>query len=337
MAVLVFNRVQILNIPGMKRKFIVIIVLLSIFSAITFGQVTEAEKNLRTLSADTTQGWKKGGVFAVNLAQTSLTNWAAGGQNSVAVNGMFAVFANLKRDKSRWDNSLDLGYGLLKQGKSTSFRKTDDRFDFLSKYGREAFKNVYYAALLNFKTQMTPGYNYIDATTKNKISNLFAPAYLLFAIGLDYKPNAYFSAFIAPLTCKFTFVTDPDLYLLPDGAFGVAHGEKSLTEFGGYLRAIYTKNDFKNEFMKNVSFTTKIDLFSNYLKNPQNIVVNWENLIAMKVNKFISVSFITDLIYDDKIKVPFDKNDNGTIEAGESVGSKIQFKEILGVGFSYKF
>jgi hypothetical protein len=57
----------------------------------------------------------------------------------------------------------------------------------------------------------------------------------------------------------------------------------------------------------------------------------------MKVNKYLSVNFNTVLMYDDNIKVPFDKNDNGTIETGESIGSKIQFKEILGVGFSYKF
>ena len=226
-----------------------------------------------------------------------------------------------------------MGYGILKQGKGISPHKTDDKIDFLSKYGREAFKNVFYAALLNFKTQMAPGYNYPNDSVK--ISNLFAPAYLLFALGLDYKPNAYFSAFIAPLTAKFTFVTNRALS--DSGAFGVNPGEKSLSEFGGYIRVIYSKNDFKGDFMKNVSFTTKIDLFSNYLKNPQNIVVNWENLIAMKVNKYISASLITDLIYDDKIKVPFDKNGDGTIAAGEVVGSKVQFKEIFGVGFSYKF
>ncbi len=100
----------------MKNKFIAATLLLSITCAYSLGQVTEGEKNLRTQSADTTMGWKKGGVFAVNLAQTSLTNWAAGGQNSVAVNGIFAVFANLKQGKSVWDNSLDLGYGLMKQG-----------------------------------------------------------------------------------------------------------------------------------------------------------------------------------------------------------------------------
>ena len=317
----------------MKKKAIAAVLLLSIISMFSYGQVTEVEKNLRTVSSDTTLGWKKGGLFSANLAQTSLTNWAAGGQKSFAINGIFALFANLKQGKSVWDNSLDLGYGIMKQG-DAGYRKTDDKIDILSKYGREAFKNVYYAALLNFKTQMTPGWNY-DTEPKSKISDLFAPAYLLAAVGLDYKPNAYFSAFIAPLTGKFTFVNDDSLSAA--GAFGVTPGEKIKSEIGGYIRSIFTKNDFKGEFMKNISFTTKLDLFSNYAHNPQNIDVNWENLIGMKVNKFISVSFNTVLIYDDDIKVPFDLNGNNEIEAGESVGSKVQFKEILGVGLSYKF
>ena len=317
----------------MKMKLFTTILLLLWAFGITSGQVTEAEKTLRTVTADTTVGWKKGAVFSVNLAQTSLTNWVAGGQNSLAVNGLFSGYANYKKGKSVWDNSLDLGYGLLKQGKDEDFRKTDDKIDFLSKYGQEAFKNFYYAALFNFKTQMTPGYNYPDVT--NKISDLFSPAYLLLALGLDFKPNANFSAFIAPVTAKFTFVTDQALS--DAGAFGVKPGEKTKSEVGGYLRAIYTRNDFENELLKNISFTTKIDLFSNYADNPQNIDVSWETLIAMKVNKFISVNFNTHLLYDDNIKVPFDKNDNGTIEAGEAIGSKIQFKEIFGVGFSYKF
>jgi hypothetical protein len=316
----------------MKTKFIVCSLLFLGFSMSTFSQVTDAEKKLRTVTADTIQGWKTGGLFNINLAQTSLSNWAAGGQNSFAVNGLFSVFANLKKGKSRWDNSLDVGYGLLKQGKE-SFRKTDDKFDFLSKYGREAFKDFYYAALLNLKTQMAPGYNYPDDSTQ--ISNWFAPGYVLLAIGMDYKPNAYFSAFISPLTSKFTFVNDRTLSNA--GAFGVTPGKKSLSEMGGYLRLIYSKSDFKKEFLKSVSFTTKVDLFTNYLKNPQNIVVNWENLIGFKVNKYINVSITTDLIYDDKIMIPFDKNGDGTIAAGEAVGSKVQFKEILGVGFAYKF
>ena len=254
----------------MRLKLFSLILIFSIICPLITGQVTDAEKKLRTLNADTIMGWKKGGVLGLNLAQTSLTNWAAGGQNSLAVNGYFSVFANYKQDKSSWDNSLDLGYGLLKQGNDDYFTKTDDKIDFLSKYGREAFKNFNYAALLNFKTQMSPGYKYPD--TENKISDLFAPAYLLLAAGLDYKPNDHFSAFISPLTAKFTFVTDTDLS--DDGAFGVTPGETVRGEIGGYLRTIYTRGDFKGEFLKNVAFTTKLDLFSNYADKPQNIDVS---------------------------------------------------------------
>jgi hypothetical protein len=317
----------------MKIKSYSIIFLFIMFFSATYGQITDAEKKVRAVNTDTVMGWKEGGVFAINLAQTSLTNWAAGGQNSLSVNGIFSSFANYKQGKSSWDNSLDLGYGLLKQGKNADFMKTDDKIDLTSKYGRKAFKNFNYAAFLNFKTQMSPGYKYPD--TQNKISDLCAPAYLLLALGLDYKPSQYFSAFIAPLTAKFTFVRDQAL--ADAGAFGVTPGKNSRGEIGGYLRAIYTKGDFKDEFLKNVSFTTKLDLFSNYRKNPQNIDVSWETLIALKVNKYISVNFNTVLIYDDNIKVPVDRNGNGIFESTEAPGPRTQFKEILGVGFSYKF
>lgn len=315
----------------MKTKILSAIVVFAFLTQILSAQVTDVEKTLRTQKADTTQGWKKGGIFNINMAQTSLKNWAAGGQNSVAVGGIFSGYANLVKGKAQWDNTLDVGYGLLKQGKE-DFRKTDDKFDFSSKYGQEAFKNFYYSALLNFKTQMSPGYN---LPSKKTISDFFSPAYLTIALGLDYKPNPHFSAFVAPVTGKFTFVMNDSLS--NEGAFGVTPGSTTKSEFGGYVRAIYTKNDFKSEFLKNVSFTTKLDLFSNYLDNPQNIDVNWEVLLALKVNKFLTVNINTLLVYDDNIKVPWDVNKDTVIDAGEGVASKIQFKEILGVGLSFKF
>jgi hypothetical protein len=316
----------------MKTKILTAIVILLCLNQIASGQVTEAEKALRTQKADSTQGWKKGGSFTVNMAQTSLTNWAAGGQNSLAFGGLFNGFANLVKGKSQWDNTLDVGYGLLKQGKDEDFRKTDDKFDFSSKYGKEAFKNFYYSGLLNFRTQMSAGYN---LPSKKTISDFLSPGYLTLALGLDYKPNAHFSAFIAPLTGKFTFVMNDSLS--NEGAFGVTPGSTTKSEFGGYIRTTYTKDDFKGEFLKNIAFTTKLDLFSNYLDNPQNIDVNWEVLIALNVNKFITVNINTLLIYDDNIKVPYDVDGDNLIADGEGVASKIQFKEILGIGLSFKF
>lgn len=314
----------------MKKQITTLLLLFTVCLTIN-GQVTDKEKVLRTQVADTLQGWKTGGDLILNLAQTSLTNWASGGENSVAVNGLVNIFANYKKDKTAWDNTLNIGYGLLRQGEETGFKKTDDKFDFLSKYGRKVTESLYYAALINFRTQLTEGKNY-TTNPHTKISNRFAPAYLTIAIGMDYKPNSYFSAFVAPVTGKMTFVTDADLSAA--GAFGVTPGEKSKSEFGGYIRVIYSKNDFSGEFMKNIGFTTKIDLFSNYLDKPQNIDVNWETLLTMKVNKYISMSLNTNLIYDDDINIAKDTDNDGLIDEN---GPRIQFKEIFGVGFSYKF
>ena len=303
------------------------------------GQPTDAEKSLRTQNTDSITGWKKGGIFGFNISQASFTNWAAGGQNSIAINSLLNVFINYKNDVSAWDNALGMGYGLLQQGRNGKMIKTDDKIDLSSKYGRKASASWYYAALLNLKTQMAPGYNYPNDTVK--ISSLFAPAYVIAALGFDYKPNDHFSGFISPVTSKNTFVNDP--VLADGGAFGVekatysstgalmTHGKKFRTEFGGYVKMAYQTTFFDD---KSVSLLTKLELFSNYLKNPQNVDVNWETVIGLKVNKYISASIATNLIYDDDIKISVDKNHDGIVDA---VGPRGQFKEVIAVGLSLKF
>jgi len=303
----------------MKTSNITLLFVILTFPIYSFSQVTEAEKHIKTVETDTIAGWKTGIVTGINLAQTALVNWSAGGESSVAFNGMVSVFANYKDTTSEWINTLDIGYGMLQQGANGKFIKTDDRFDLLSKYGVKAFSNFNYALLVNFKTQFAPGYNYPNDSVK--ISNLFAPAYLLAAIGLNYVPSSYFNAFLAPFTGKMTIVNDNALSA--SGAYGVTPGKKLKGEFGGYARIVYTRSDFKSEILKNVAFTSKLDLFSNYLKDPQNIVFNWENQLAMKVNKYISVNINTHLMYDANIKVNGEK-------------AKLQFKEILGVGIFLK-
>jgi len=266
----------------MKKLLLIYFILLS---GIIFGQVTDAEKLLRTQRNDTINNWKTGGVTALNFSQTSLTNWAAGGQSSLAGSTMINLFAYYNKGKSRWDNTLDFGYGLLKQADKKRAWKTDDKIELLLKYGQKAFDSWYYAVLLNFKTQMSPGYNYPNDSVK--ISSFFAPAYLIGAVGIDYKPNDNFNIFITPVTERFTFVYDQEL--ANSGAFGVdpavydstgkilKNGKNLRTEFGGYLRMLYKQN-----LMENISFQIKLDLFSNYLKNAQNVDVNWENLIRLK-------------------------------------------------------
>jgi hypothetical protein len=211
--------------------------------------------------------------------------------------------------------------------------------DLTSKYGRKASDKWYYATLVNFKTQMTAGYNYPNVT--NKISDWLAPAYVLAAIGMDYKPNDKLTAFVAPITSKNTIVNDETL--ANAGSFGVqaatynaegkiiTAGKKSRSEVGGYIRAVYQRTFFND---KSVSVTSKLDLFSNYKVNPQNIDVSWETIIGLKVNKWITTTITTHLIYDDDIKIAIDNNGDGVIDAA---GPRAQFKEVIGVGLNVKF
>ncbi len=309
------------------KKIILLLGLLFLVQITTTSQVTDGEAKLKKLETDTIASWKKGGISNLNLAQTSLVNWAAGGNNSVAVNGLLSLFGTYTDEVNVWENTLDLGYGLLKQT-GYGLMKTDDRIDFTSKYGRKAFKDFYYAGLVNFRTQFSPGYNYPNDSVK--ISDFLAPGYLLTAVGLNYIPNPYFNAFFSPLTSKLTFVNDE--FLSNQGAFGVEPGKLLKSELGGYIRLGFAKNDFNEGVFKNISIASKLDLFSNYLKNPQYIDVNWENIIGMKVNEFITVSLNTHLIYDYDIK--FDSDGDGDL-TGER--ARIQFKEILGIGLMYKF
>jgi hypothetical protein len=291
----------------------------------TFSQVVEAEETLRKQKTDTTLGWRKGAIINVGIAQVSLTNWVAGGQSSIATNALVSLFANKRIKKGLWENQLDMGYGILKQGEVNSLRKTDDRIELVSKYGQKINNEWYYAALFNFKTQFTDGFNYPDIS--NPISRLMAPGYMLFALGIEHRPSDKFNMFLAPLTSKNTFVLDETLSNI--GSFGVAQGEKFRTEFGGYLRINY-----KTKIMENVGLQTRIDLFSNYLNNPQNIDVNWETLIDLKVNKYISATIGTHIIYDDDIMIAVDRDKDGVLDG---VGPRVQFKQLLNVGFSYKF
>lgn len=274
--------------------------------------------------------WKFGGSTGLNFSQVYLSNWASGGQSSVSATGLVSLFGNYRKGKSTWDNTLDLAYGVLRQGDAGQMIKTDDKIDFSSKYGREASSTWFYSGLLNFRTQFAPGYPIVNGAENKSVllSEFLAPGYLLAAIGMDYKPSDKFTAFISPVTVKSTIVMNDSLSAA--GAFGVEKGENIRNEIGGYVKLM-----FKTKVVENVDFQTKIDLFSNYMNNPGNIDINWESLITMKVNKFLSATIATQLLYDDDINILVPNDPLDTTD--DEFGPRVQFKEVLSLGLSYKF
>jgi hypothetical protein len=257
--------------------------------------------------------WTNGGMFSVNFNQISFVNWSAGGLNSVSGIAKAQYFANYKKANVSWDNILDLGYGLSKvQG--FVVQKNEDIIGLQSKLGIKASKEWYYSGLLNFKSQFAPGYS--DKENTKLISNFLAPAYLFLSFGMDYKPSDKFSLMLSPITGKVTIVTDKNLRQ----DYGVDSLKTFRPEFGAYL-----KTALNTEIVKNVSLLSELGLFTNYLNHPEKIDVDWKLGINMKVNEFISSQISTNLVYDYDIKDPVDGK------------AKVQFKELFGVGFSFKF
>jgi hypothetical protein len=215
---------------------------------------------------------------------------------------------------------LGLAYGQSKVGEQ-EFRKNEDKIDFLSNYGLKAAEKWYYSANFNFKSQFADGYNFHEDTIpKEKISGFMAPGYISLGLGMEYRPYEFMSFYLSPATVRWIIVNDTTL--ANAGAFGVDPGEKVRNEFGAYFRFLFVK-----DIWKNVNLSTKLELFSNYLENPQNIDINWDTMIGLKVNDWISASFGLNMIYDDNTPIT-DKDGN--------TGPRTQIKELFSVGVTYK-
>lgn len=269
-----------------------------------------------TMPRDTVKYWKTGGLFTLNLSQIAFSNWSSGGQNSVAANMLLNLSANYSNSFAAWDNSVDFGFGRQKR-ENTPAVKTDDRLEIFTKYGRRITKRLFYSTLLNFKTQIFPGYDYPEKDSV-KVSDFLSPATVFLSIGIDYKPNANFSFMLSSVTGKTTIVKSE--LLSSRKFFGVDSGKNFRHEFGGYMKLLA-----KGSLLKLVNYQFKLDAFSNYMVNPGNIDWDCELNVSARLNKFITANLKVNLLYDDDVVTPPNK------------GPRLQLRQFLGIGFSYRF
>ena len=283
------------------------------------------------LSQDTLTYWKTETVTGLSFSQVSLSNWAAGGENSISGNAYLKLNSQYKRNKTDFETQLSLAYGLTRQS-SAGIRKNDDKIEWDAKYGYTLTKTFNLSTLFSFRTQFTEGFDYKNNDSV-PISTFLAPAYLMLGEGLDYKPLPCLSLYLSPATAKLTVVTDQKL--ADGGAYGVEtaqyddagnkirDGKNLKLDLGATLRI-----SFRKDIMQNINLAWNFQLFSDYLKNPQNMDVNSELAILMKINDYINTNLTVNLLYDDDIRI--------TDKDGKT-GPRTQFKEVFGLGFTYKF
>ncbi len=291
------------------RKIIHIIIILSTATVLVAQSTT-----------DTIKKWEIGTVTSLTVSQAHYKYWTTGGENTFGINGLFNLHLNYQHKRHSFRNNLDMGYGVQKIGEE-EYRKTEDKLDLSFKYGYKTINKFYLTGLFSFKTQFYGGFEYDAKNEPTQISGYLAPAYLISSVGVDYLKNKYFSIYTSPLTEKITIVNNS--FLNSQSAFGVDSAQIFRNELGAFLRLEYQK-----EAWENVTINSKLDLFSNYSHNPQNIDLNFNILVAMKVNKYLTVNITAELVYDDDIKILIDK------DTGKK-GPRLQVKETLGVGLLF--
>ncbi|WP_426094268.1 DUF3078 domain-containing protein [Flavobacterium sp. DSR2-3-3] len=258
---------------------------------------------------DTTKFWTKKGNISLLFNQSAYNKqWLGGGTSNIAGNFGLNYDFNYKKEDIVWDNKFILAYGLTKIKGDQKTAKTDDRLELNSIWGKKAKGQWYYSMFFNFKTQMDTGLDKND----DKISHFFSPAYFQLGPGMLWKKSNNLSINFSPATAKLIIVHPHFTEFGP--SFGVLQGDSTRFEFGASITAYYKFN-----IMTNVSIENRLNLYSNYLDNPQNVDIDYQMNVIMKINKYLSANVAVQAIYDDN-----------SIQA-------VQVREVFGLGVNYGF
>ncbi len=262
-------------------KKITLVVIVALLSFTGFAQDDKKE--------EVKEGWTRGGNISLLVNQSAFSNWTAGGVNNVSGTLGVNYDFNYKKGDLTWDNKIIAAYGISKI-KGQEQQKTDDRLELNSLLGKKAKGYWYYSWFFNFRTQMDVGYAPDNATIE--ITHFFSPAFIQTGPGMLWKKSDDFKVNIAPATARLIVIHD---HFTEFGeSFGVEQGKTSRFEFGAALGAYYKVN-----LMANVSMENILNLYSNYLEDPQNVDIDYTMNLVMKVNKYLSANLSFQTIYDD--------------------------------------
>ena len=296
-------------------------------------------------------GWRSGAGLGLDLTQLLQINPRQGaGQNRLGLGGAFNGFASYKMGRKAWDNTLlwqfgvqRLGSGVIAQGSTDRipFQKTIDEFRINSKYGYQIRPEgeLYYSVNATFLSQLTPTYQFPDRfagnfitdfldTGRAPLSKFLAPATATLSVGIDYKPTEGLSLFFSPLAAKFIIVANDSIASRgvhgnqvsgePNEAGIYPEFERVDAQLGALAQLQYKRVLLPED---RLTFNTTLGLYTNYLRNPQNVDVDWQNGLAFAITENFQLNLIVNLFYDDDIRVQITDYDapNGVAGLGQRV------------------
>jgi len=240
-------------------------------------------------------------------------NWHQGGSDNVAILGTLSGKLNYDNKKSiQWENSAEwrAGFNSTEGDNIRPLNTNDDIFRVNSKLGIKAKGAFFYSGLFDFSTPIFLTYKSVNSTDLK--AAFMTPVRLNIGAGLDYKYKKLISVMVSPFSYKYIYLNNPKV---DPKLFGIKTGENVLSEVGSSLK-------IQGQYAptKEITLDSRLNFYTNYTK----VEIDWEIIGNFQVNRFLSTRIILNPRYDNTV----------ILAAGDK--AKLQFKELLTFGFSYK-
>ena len=276
----------------------------------------EDAEELKRLRRNIFSPWRADAFVQVQFAEnyTSET-WYQGG-NKFNFNLLMLAKGNAVYTKNNilWENLGEWRTGVANSPNDTlrKYNVTDDILRLYSKFGYQVFKNLYVSSSAEFRTSLWSVWNTNAQTVKTAF---MTPIRFNLDLGLDYKPVKGLSIMLSPLSYKMVYAMYSDERVNVK-SFGIEEGKNILNDVGSSLRV-----KWKWQPLREIALETEFYFYTNYKR----VEIDWQTDCNFIINRFLSARLSLHPRYD-----------NTVILAGDEK-AKVQYKEMLSIGFSHKF
>lgn len=259
--------------------------------------------------------WRMEATTLLQITQNYVSkNWYAGGNSNFTILGIAqgtVLYDNKKNITWETTGEWRMGFSATTGDTLHKINTNDDLFRIYSKLGIKAFGKFSYMVSGEFQTQFFNSWK--ENVMELKTAPL-TPIRFNLSVGLDYKPIDGLSVAFAPLTYKLVYAHDTTY--VASTTFGVEEGQKLLNDVGSSLRIEWLWKP-----VREISLDSKFYFYTNYHK----VEIDWDISCNFIINRYFSARLSLHPRYDNTVVLPDDEK------------AKLQFKELLSIGFYHKF
>ena len=258
--------------------------------------------------------WRREATLMAQITQNYVTeNWYQGGSSSFAGLGIAKGQISYIGERFTWENTGEwrIGGSTVSADTLHKVNTTDDLFRVYSKGNYQLVSKIFLSLSSELETRLFPTYK---SNSKELKSGPFSPLRFNAAFGIDFKPVKGLSISVSPLSYKLVYVKDSARVRVQD--YGLKEGEQIQHNIGSSMRLEYTWKP-----VREVSLELRFYTYTNYKEVEIDLEANCDFII----NRFLSARLMLHPRYDTSVIMEGDKH------------AKIQFRELLSVGFAHKF